>query len=124
MPPPDSHFPRATDGSLAGRSELQAPSALTNLEAMAGEHHIYLELVLSRATTPARDWLLQRAGRLAAGDVAVSFSGCGRRLGSDFRRIATDLPVAEGEAPNAEVAVAVDAERFWSRFLEILATYP
>lgn len=68
---------------MAGPSELQARRALTNLEGMAGEHHIYLELVLSRAAAPARDWLLQRAGRLAAGDVAVSFSGCGRRLGSD-----------------------------------------
>ena len=26
--------------------------------------------------------------------------------------------------PNAEVAVAVDAERFWERFVEVLATYP
>jgi hypothetical protein len=26
--------------------------------------------------------------------------------------------------PNAEVAVAVDAERYWSLFLDVLATYP
>ena len=26
--------------------------------------------------------------------------------------------------PNAEVAVAVDAERFWEQFVEVLATYP
>ena len=26
--------------------------------------------------------------------------------------------------PNAEVAVAVDPERFWERFIEVLATYP
>ena len=26
--------------------------------------------------------------------------------------------------PNAEVAVAVDPERFWERFIEVLAGYP
>lgn len=29
-----------------------------------------------------------------------------------------------GEMPNAEVAVAVDADRFWELFLEVLSTYP
>jgi hypothetical protein len=29
-----------------------------------------------------------------------------------------------GEAPNAEVAVAVNADRFWGMFLDVLATYP
>jgi inosine-uridine nucleoside N-ribohydrolase len=29
-----------------------------------------------------------------------------------------------GEKPNAEVAVAVDSDRFWDLFLDILATYP
>jgi inosine-uridine nucleoside N-ribohydrolase len=29
-----------------------------------------------------------------------------------------------GEAPNAEVAVAVNADRFWELFLDVLATYP
>jgi pyrimidine-specific ribonucleoside hydrolase len=29
-----------------------------------------------------------------------------------------------GDAPNAEVAVAVDADRFWEMFLDVLATYP
>ena len=29
-----------------------------------------------------------------------------------------------GEAPNAEVAVAVNADRFWEMFLDALATYP
>jgi inosine-uridine nucleoside N-ribohydrolase len=29
-----------------------------------------------------------------------------------------------GEAPNAEVAVAVNAERFWGMFLDAVATYP
>jgi inosine-uridine nucleoside N-ribohydrolase len=29
-----------------------------------------------------------------------------------------------GEAPNAEVAVAVNADRFWEMFLDVLATYP
>jgi pyrimidine-specific ribonucleoside hydrolase len=33
-------------------------------------------------------------------------------------------PRADAPAPNAEVAVAVDVEKFWSLFLEILATYP
>jgi len=48
----------------------------------------------------------------------------GRRLGPDLRRIATSLPRAEGEEPNAEVAVAVDVDRFWTLFLDTLATYP
>ena len=48
----------------------------------------------------------------------------GRRLGPDRRRIATELPDAEGAEPNAEVAVAVDADRFWELFLDTLATYP
>lgn len=43
---------------------------------------------------------------------------------ADLRRIRTDRPVAEGAPANDEVAVAVDVERFWSRFLEVLATYP
>jgi inosine-uridine nucleoside N-ribohydrolase len=29
-----------------------------------------------------------------------------------------------GEAPNAEVAEAVNADRFWAMFLDVLATYP
>ena len=29
-----------------------------------------------------------------------------------------------GEEANAEVAVAVDADRFWEQFLEVLGTYP
>ena len=29
-----------------------------------------------------------------------------------------------GPPPNAEVAVAVDADRFWELFLDVLATYP
>jgi pyrimidine-specific ribonucleoside hydrolase len=29
-----------------------------------------------------------------------------------------------GEAPNAEVAVGVNADRFWELFLDVLATYP
>jgi len=72
---------------------------------MAGERHIYLELVLSRAAAPARDWLLQRSRRLAAADVAVTFSGCGRRLGASpltpnaserAALAALELPVPEG----------------------------
>ena len=29
-----------------------------------------------------------------------------------------------GESPNAEVAIAVNADRFWELFLDVLATYP
>lgn len=32
--------------------------------------------------------------------------------------------ILRGEAPNAEVAVGVDEERFWELFLDTLATYP
>jgi inosine-uridine nucleoside N-ribohydrolase len=45
----------------------------------------------------------------------------GRHLGPDFRTLKRRT---RGEAPNAEVAVAVNAERFWELFLDILATYP
>ncbi len=48
----------------------------------------------------------------------------GRRLGPDLHAIPTSLPRAEGAAPNAEVAVAVDDARFWELFLDTLATYP
>jgi purine nucleosidase/pyrimidine-specific ribonucleoside hydrolase len=48
-----------------------------------------------------------------------------------FRRYPTIAPPVEGEgmneagpAPNAEVAVAVDVERFWELFLDVLATCP
>ena len=65
--------------------------------------------------------------------VAIELSGThtagmtlcdGRRLGPDMRAIPTSLPRAEGAAPNAEVAVAVDEARFWELFLDVLATYP
>ncbi len=45
----------------------------------------------------------------------------GRHLGPDFRALKHRT---RGEAPNAEVAVAVNADRFWELFLDILATYP
>jgi len=45
----------------------------------------------------------------------------GRHLGPDFRVLKHRT---RGEAPNAEVAVAVNADRFWELFLDILATYP
>jgi inosine-uridine nucleoside N-ribohydrolase len=45
----------------------------------------------------------------------------GRHLGPDFRALKRRT---RGEAPNAEVAVAVNANRFWELFLDILATYP
>jgi inosine-uridine nucleoside N-ribohydrolase len=45
----------------------------------------------------------------------------GRHLGPDFRALKRRT---RGEPPNAEVAVAVDADRFWELFLDVLATYP
>jgi len=45
----------------------------------------------------------------------------GRHLGPDFRTLKQRT---RGEAPNAEVAVAVNGDRFWELFLDILATYP
>ena len=45
----------------------------------------------------------------------------GRHLGPDMRALKRRI---RGEAPNAEVAVAVDSERFWELFLDILASYP
>jgi inosine-uridine nucleoside N-ribohydrolase len=48
----------------------------------------------------------------------------------DGRHLRADNPGAgaarppRGEPPNAEVAVAVNAERFWELFLDVLATYP
>jgi inosine-uridine nucleoside N-ribohydrolase len=56
----------------------------------------------------------------------------GRRLDPvTFRSSATAAPPIEGTGinetaagPNADVAVAVDVERFWSLFLDVLATYP
>jgi inosine-uridine nucleoside N-ribohydrolase len=45
----------------------------------------------------------------------------GRHLGPDFRTLKRRT---RGEAPTAEVAVAVNADRFWELFLDILATYP
>ncbi len=45
----------------------------------------------------------------------------GRHLGPDFRALKRRT---RGEPPNAEVAVAVKADRFWELFLDILATYP
>jgi inosine-uridine nucleoside N-ribohydrolase len=32
--------------------------------------------------------------------------------------------ILRGEAPNAEVAIGVDADRFWELFLDVLTTYP
>ncbi len=48
----------------------------------------------------------------------------------DARHLRADNPAAgrarepRGEPPNAEVAVAVNADRFWEMFLDTLATYP
>ena len=60
-----------------------------------------------------------------AGTHTAGMTVCdGRRLGPDMRAIETSLPRSEGAVPNAEVAVAVDAPRFWELFLDVLATYP
>jgi pyrimidine-specific ribonucleoside hydrolase len=45
-----------------------------------------------------------------------------RHLGPDDAALAGG--VHRGEPPNAEVAVAVNADRFWELFLDVLATYP
>ncbi|MBK9944671.1 MAG: nucleoside hydrolase [Kouleothrix sp.] len=45
----------------------------------------------------------------------------GRHLGPNLRALKRRT---RGEPPNAEVAVAVDADRFWELFLDVLATYP
>jgi len=44
-----------------------------------------------------------------------------RRLSVDYRRRGAS---PRGEPTNAEVAVAVNADRFWELFLDVLATYP
>jgi inosine-uridine nucleoside N-ribohydrolase len=44
-----------------------------------------------------------------------------RHLSVDYRRRGAS---PRGEPPNAEVAVAVNADRFWELFLDVLATYP
>lgn len=68
-----------------------------------------------------------------AGEHTAGMTLCdGRRLDPATFRLHSDLtPAIVGDGmneqatrPNAEVAVAVDAERFWSLFLEVLATYP
>jgi inosine-uridine nucleoside N-ribohydrolase len=46
-----------------------------------------------------------------------------RHLRADGAAPAAARP-PRGEAPNAEVAVEVNADRFWELFLEVLATYP
>ena len=83
---------------------------------MAAAHHVYLDLVLSRATAPARDWLLARATKLGAADVALTFAGCGRRLGSapltpsasERAALASqDLPAPEGWPLSAVARAAV-----------------
>lgn len=42
----------------------------------------------------------------------------------DYRRRTTDSGERYGHKPNAEVGVAVNADRFWELFLDTLATYP
>jgi ribosylpyrimidine nucleosidase len=42
----------------------------------------------------------------------------------DYRGRRTDTGELRGKKPNAEVAVAVDADLFWTLFLDILKTYP
>lgn len=42
----------------------------------------------------------------------------------DYRHRRADTGEPQGAPPNAEVAVAVNAERFWERFLDVLQSYP
>lgn len=42
----------------------------------------------------------------------------------DYRGRRADTGEPRGERPNAEVAVAVNADRFWTLFLDILQSYP
>ena len=60
---------------------------------------------------------IELAGNLTAGMTVCE----GRHLGADSRAL---KPRMRGEAPNAEVAVAVNAPRFWELFLDTLSTYP
>jgi len=61
--------------------------------------------------------------------VAIELSGeytYGMTL-CDARHLRPDAggtAIYRGEPPNAEVAVAVNADRFWELFLDVLATYP
>jgi hypothetical protein len=48
---------------------------------MAGLAHPYLDLVVTRAPAPARDWLLSRFDSLDAGNFSLVYAGAGRRLG-------------------------------------------
>jgi inosine-uridine nucleoside N-ribohydrolase len=47
----------------------------------------------------------------------------GRSLGPDLRPRGGQ-PRSDAAVPNADVAVAVDVDRFWELFLDVLATYP
>lgn len=42
----------------------------------------------------------------------------------DYRGRRTDTGELRGERPNAQVAVGVNADRFWTLFLDVLRTYP
>ena len=58
--------------------------------------------------------------------VAIEFTGThtyGMTV-CDYRNRRTDTGEPQDEHANAEVAVAVDAERFWERFLDVLQSYP
>jgi hypothetical protein len=72
---------------------------------MAGAHDVYLALVLARAAAQPRAWLLSRVDEVGIDAIAVSFSGCGRRLGSapvdisaseHVALAAAELPVPNG----------------------------
>ena len=79
--------------------------------------------------------MLQPGGRFVYSDFHPSWAAARFRRtfrSEDGRRLdpRTNLPrpgVMPREdqgAPNAEVAVAVDVDRFWDLFLGVLATYP
>jgi hypothetical protein len=65
---------------------------------MATPHHPYLDLVLARASAPARDWLLSRLDGLTEDSFALVYSGAGRRLGA--------AAVEPSEAETARLAAA------------------
>jgi hypothetical protein len=65
---------------------------------MASPNHPYLDLVLARASAPARDWLLARLGTLTEENFALLYSGAGRRLGATL--------VEPNEAEAARLAAA------------------
>jgi hypothetical protein len=73
---------------------------------MALTNHPYLDLVLARASAPAREWLLPRLEALTEESFSLVYSGAGRRLGGAL--------VEPSEADAARLAAAgVRLPRGW-----------